>query len=294
MLTNEHLIQAYKSAGADNGVTYLSTPITSGPRFFSLCQELSISPVEFILREPERWRTEVLRANISAAHEIANRLRSQVSPRIVIDPSWMFVEGWDQFDYNSFWLKLIGTFDTVMALAPGWEYSVGARGEVAKALTLGLSVVDADGEELSLPKLENAADKAQKHLLATFANVEDPIVTLPDIHVEQQLTPSAASQAFEWLVGERSYQVQKFGTASDDEHTLQGLGENDWWWRQLTSYFHRARVLGLDTPVGRQALAKFVATGCGLLESVIRTSGPLPLPGVSSGELNWPEGNAVD
>ena len=35
-------------------------------------------------------------------------------------------------------------------------------------------------------------------------------------------------------------------------------------WQQLTNYFGRAQLLGLDTQAGRQALAKFVATGCGL------------------------------
>ena len=97
---------------------------------------------------------------------------------------------------------------------------------------------------------------------------------------------SAGSQTFDWLVGERQYQVTKFGTAADDAHTAEGLDGDSWWWHQLTTYFHRSRVLGLETPLGRQALAKFVATGCGLLESVVRMHGPLPAPGVPSGETH--------
>jgi hypothetical protein len=83
------------------------------------------------------------------------------------------------------------------------------------------------------------------------------------------------AEAVGWLLGERSYQLRKFGTELDDAHTSEGLDENGWWWRQLTNYLHRAHVLGLSSDGGRQALAKFSATACGLGESVLRLYGPL-------------------
>lgn len=84
-----------------------------------------------------------------------------------------------------------------------------------------------------------------------------------------------------WLADERGYTIKKFGLPQDDDHILEGLA--GWWAQQFDNYLHRAWVLGLDTPGGRQALAKFVATAVGALEAAVRVYGPLPEPGVSSG-----------
>jgi hypothetical protein len=91
---------------------------------------------------------------------------------------------------------------------------------------------------------------------------------------------------FNWLVRERNYQLAKFGTDRDDANTREsGLVEGGWWTNQLAMYYHRARVLELENIRGRQALAKFVATACGLLESVVRLHGPLPEAAVPSGTV---------
>lgn len=111
---------------------------------------------------------------------------------------------------------------------------------------------------------------------------------------EQPTTPSEMDdvKAFEhviyWLRGERDYTIKKFGTDLDRHHfqewyeTEMGAG---WWSDQLDSYYHRAWVLGFNTPVGRQALAKFVSTAVGMLAAGIQEYGELPRPGVSSGEI---------
>lgn len=81
----------------------------------------------------------------------------------------------------------------------------------------------------------------------------------------------------------------------DNNHTLEfvknrGTSTNnldfdeEWWTKQLNNYLFRAWVMGLNTPGGRQALAKFVATGVGMLESTVLLYGRIPEPGVSSGE----------
>lgn len=88
-----------------------------------------------------------------------------------------------------------------------------------------------------------------------------------------------------WLKGERDYTIEKFGIDEDNQHTTQWSQEDKTWWTdQLDNYYHRAGVLGLDTINGRQALAKFVATAVGMLESSVRLFGPLPEPGVPSGQ----------
>lgn len=64
-----------------------------------------------------------------------------------------------------------------------------------------------------------------------------------------------------------------------------GIAEDSWWWRQITQYVQRARLFGLDTPQGRQALAKATMTMRGCVEASVRVYGPLPEPGHSSGTI---------
>lgn len=287
MLTNDHLMQAFESAGAAEGVTYLSVPLTSGIRLIQFLDYLAASDEELDAIDPARVQKEVLELNVRDARRAAQILRSLRRIGIVVDPSCMLVEGWSQFDYNSFWFEMISTFPTTVALQPGWEYSAGSRSEVGLAISRKLSFIDLQGEEMSVHEVETIADSAVERIAHQFPNLDLSKLNLPNLRSPQHFTPSAASQAFEWLVRERTYQVNKFGTVADDKHTLQGLNEDGWWWQQLMNYFHRARILGLEIPGGRQALAKFVATGCGLLESVVRTHGPLPAPGVPSGEVRF-------
>lgn len=89
----------------------------------------------------------------------------------------------------------------------------------------------------------------------------------------------------QWLAKEREYTIRKFGLDLDNQHTQEWGGTpGDWWDTQFDNYLGRANVLGLNTPGGRQALAKYVATAVGMLESAVRLYGPLPKPGVPSGE----------
>lgn len=287
MLTSEHLLQAFDAAGARGRLVYLSVPITSGRREIAILRRLGLAQEQFRRRHPDRWRSEVIEPNEEAALEHAERLRHALGNPLVVDPSRMVVAGWEQDDYNTFWTRLLAHYAVRLVAAPDWEYSRGARGEVAHAIALGLPVVDAEGATMKRADVDQLDSDARRKLLSdgwSVAAIGDYLPAL-DFSVPAKVETGAANQAFDWLVRERSYQVRKFGTDLDDKHTIEGLTEDGWWWRQLTSYYHRSKVLTLDTPVGRQALAKFVATACGLLESVVRTHGPLPLPGVPSGEV---------
>lgn len=94
----------------------------------------------------------------------------------------------------------------------------------------------------------------------------------------------------QWLVYEREYTLDKFGKDQDQRHVKEfhelrtESSADNWWDQQLENYYHRFQVLGLDTPNGRQALAKFVSTALGMLTAAVQVYGPLPEPGVSSGE----------
>jgi len=96
-----------------------------------------------------------------------------------------------------------------------------------------------------------------------------------------------------WIESEwKDYSDPKFGDQRPlhDEFLKEtGLELDGWWYNQVFQYWKRAQILGVDTPAGRQAIAKMWAAMSGLVESVIRVHGKLPKPGVSSGniEKDW-------
>ena len=204
---------------------------------------------------------------------------------VVVDPSRIGVDGWSQADYMAFWLGFMRRFPITVVAAPGWQYSRGARTEVNLARSQQVAVLDVAGsvlsDELITCQLQAAVDRLQQFGFAPeiIGAYLEPIV------LHGGLTQSAAAKAFDWLAGERSYQLAKFGTAVDDEHTLAGVGVDTWWDQQLTNYLGRFRLFGPDQILGRQAMAKFVATSLGMLESSIRVYGDLPQSGVASGEI---------
>ncbi len=169
------------------------------------------------------------------------------------------------------------------------------------ALEIGLPVLDIRGRLQSVQDLAAADDEARRaaHELGLSDDRIDQY--LPSLSFDAALRelpnstrkkPSrresevnrASSEVFSWLRGERALQLSEFGPERDNEHTVEGLGEGSWWSNQLTSYLQRAQALGVETQAGRQALAKFVATAIGLLESTVRLYGWLPSPGVRIGE----------
>lgn len=93
-------------------------------------------------------------------------------------------------------------------------------------------------------------------------------------------------QALVWLDEEWTYVRAKFGGVSDraNDH-LEGEAWVEWWTRQVVQYFDRARLYGVDTPRGRQAMAKAMATSVAACAAAVRCNGPLPRGGTTSGEV---------
>lgn len=293
------LLQAFDVLGGDAEVAYLSTPITSGRRELRLLRRLGVGPEELRRAHRDAWRREVVRPNEDDAELHVEIARKRLAPQLVVNPARLRHESWTQEEYTDFWVDLLGDRASRVVLAPDWAYSRGARVEVGVALRLGIPMEDVPGRPVTAADVAAADRAARDELAADGWDAAAVDAYLPPLHVaaaaghpaaptalaDGRPLDRAAAGAFTWLLGERSYQVRKFGTELDDRHTVDGLGEDAWWWRQLASYFHRARVLGLDNPVGRQALAKFTATAVGLLESAVRVHGELPPPGVPSGDL---------
>lgn len=80
--------------------------------------------------------------------------------------------------------------------------------------------------------------------------------------------------ALTWFIKQQPKILNRFDPKQNDQHTREGLEENAYWSQKLPMYLHRARLLGLDSPQGRQAVAEYAATALGLLASVWRVYGP--------------------
>ena len=84
--------------------------------------------------------------------------------------------------------------------------------------------------------------------------------------------------AVDWVAIEHQiYEGPKFDTRQDDEMSTED------WTAAVIKYLDRARVLGLDNPLGRQAVGKSATTSIAFFETVIRTYGSVPVPGFPSG-----------
>lgn len=92
----------------------------------------------------------------------------------------------------------------------------------------------------------------------------------------------------EWLQHELAYSTTKHGPyrPDHDAHLKEtGAALDGFWAGEIMGYMKRASVLGLDSPLGRQAAAKGFAVYEAMLESIERVYGPLPEPGHPSGEI---------
>lgn len=107
----------------------------------------------------------------------------------------------------------------------------------------------------------------------------------------------------EWLhVERRDYADRKFSEESEARDRLkrdtrdypatfhprgdERVGE---WEGYVFNYLSRVRLFGVDTPLGRQALGKLIVTLTHCLETAVQEHGPMPVPGVSSGEIEMRE-----
>jgi hypothetical protein len=289
MLRDDHLLQAMHAAGVHRrNVVYVSVPITSGEREIALLDETGLrSSLELRTTKPDTWRERVLEPNSQDADRRATAVRSAAwvpHDFVVVDPSRITVQGWEQDDYNRFWVRLMEEHVRYLVSTPGWQFSRGARTEVGYALTFSdatLEIVDVTGTPLSPTGIRASAEEARRGLMQRGWLQEEIDAYLPPLREERpDLSPSAQSQAFGWLIAERRFQVRHYGPEQDDRHLVDGgLRPEGWWSKQFTHYLDRARAADLRDEDARLELAKFVATAVAMLESAIRVHGPVPRPG---------------
>lgn len=133
------IFQAWRCIlGNDRRVTYVSGPITTGPRFVT-ARENGIAEAD---------KSAVINANIAEIVEAAESLRRD-SGRIVIEPGSLLVQAWSQEDYLTLWTALITRYIAEVRFLSGWQMSIGCALEYARAVENGIVCCDLDGTPIS-------------------------------------------------------------------------------------------------------------------------------------------------
>lgn len=102
---------------------------------------------------------------------------------------------------------------------------------------------------------------------------------------------SAWDEVVQWVEDERvAYASEKYAEATSQRQSLiADLAERPHldgeWDLFMGNYWRRAQLLGLDSLPGRQAMGKTIVTLIDCLRTAVEMYGPMPAPGVPSGQI---------
>lgn len=92
-----------------------------------------------------------------------------------------------------------------------------------------------------------------------------------------------------WIDVERmSYADVKYAEDGDNRAMLvKAMQDGDWqrWSDFAMQYVKKAEIFGFDSEKGRQQLGKAIVTLLHTLETAVMVHGPMPKPGLTSGEI---------
>jgi hypothetical protein len=154
VMTVDQGMQLLVAMGAEEGLIYVSVPITSGRREQRLMRQLACSRDELRQRYGDIHRRKVIIPNERQARKYSAMVRQQSGGRLVLNPGTLFVPGWSQRDYLDLWTYAINSFAQEVVVTPEWAYGTGERIEVNLALLSMLKVSNLQGRQLSVDELE--------------------------------------------------------------------------------------------------------------------------------------------
>lgn len=164
MIEQKHLLQSIKCAVGGKVATYISGPITTGPRFI----EWYISTGHLLESDANAYQQNklknVLARNESDIFEAAITIRNKFTAP-VIEPASLHIPSWTQQDYYLFWTELMRRFVSRVVALDGWQYSIGCVIEFHHAIQCGIQIETVDGVQLN-------EDNARKCILDAAADIE--------------------------------------------------------------------------------------------------------------------------
>ncbi len=144
-LPKEHKLQAQFALAAfatikARNVTYVSVPITSGPRLYQFMEKYGVATLAEAKKDHEKFLHEVIEPNMADGVKQSDYWAEKL-PGTVIAPAefdgrlyrqWGKVN-WGADDFMGMWVPLIDEKVTNMAMLNGWEYSNGCGEEYLQA-----------------------------------------------------------------------------------------------------------------------------------------------------------------
>lgn len=129
------------------GAEYVSTPITTGPRFMDWYHAEGARLGRGSDAYKHAHQEKVIAQNNLHARQFVERLR--IERRIVIEPTSLEVGHWTQNDYRHLWGKVIELYVRRVWLLDGWQYSSGCVFEFYVASREGIETLDETGRYIS-------------------------------------------------------------------------------------------------------------------------------------------------
>ena len=192
-------------------ILYVSTPVTGGFRLYQFLEGKGKKSVrELDPADNAEFVSQVIEKNCAAADELAQSLRREDT--LVVDPSRLAVNRWQQAEYLNHWLDVV-RIASGLVMQDGWELSEGCVHEARTAFSLGIPVYDARGEQLTresaLSRLEDSVERVRQagfnppdledvltRTDACHAEVPEPqlfkTLFVPDRHPDQGTHPAPA------------------------------------------------------------------------------------------------------
>lgn len=122
---------------------YVSTPITTGPRFMQWYRAEGYELDQKGDAYRQSHQEKVIDQNSLHARQFVERLRSE--GKIVIEPTSLQIGHWTQSDYRYLWGKVIQRYARRVWLLDGWQYSSGCVFEFYVAVRDGIETVSERG-----------------------------------------------------------------------------------------------------------------------------------------------------
>jgi hypothetical protein len=162
----EKLLSVFRTVVLDRTAIYLSTPLTTGPRF-SEWRQRSATLLEDDPQYAHEHRRLVVEPNRQAARDLAEKLRRR-SQLVVIDPTSLAdVPDWSQDDYRFFWGRVIEEYAAKVVFMDGWAQSSGSAYEFLVAQRTGAQCFDEAMASLPVDRgrelIAKAIDGTQNH-----------------------------------------------------------------------------------------------------------------------------------
>jgi hypothetical protein len=138
----ERLFGAFLTISPGRRLTYLSAPLTTGPRFFVWRRQWDGTVDEQSAAYQREFRRHVFEPNRVDAGKVSEGLRNKLGEP-VIDPTGLPDQpGWTQDDYRVFWARFIERFARRVVFMDGWASSDGCGYEFLSALESDCELLD--------------------------------------------------------------------------------------------------------------------------------------------------------